>query len=133
VIARALLLAAALAAAAWFGLGLHSARLESRASAIAQVPPQLLAEAQVHTALADFQGARANNPDTRPIVLEAGLLARRGRGQEAIALLLPVVQREPENLTAWVLISLAAQPGSALAERAAARARALNPPVAPAR
>jgi hypothetical protein len=59
---------------------------------------------------------------------EAGLLIRSGRNRQAVVLLRPVVHREPDNLTAWVLIAAGARTiDPPLAREAAARARALNP------
>ena len=79
-----------------------------------------------------FQRARAHNPDTRPIVFEAGLLERRGDHRLAIALLRTVVDREPSNVTAWALLAIAAQStDTALSRRAVARSFALNPLAAP--
>lgn len=132
-IERALIGLAAAAAVVVFALWAHSAALEDSAMKTATIPPALLSRAQVQGAVSQFERARAHNPDTRPIVQEAALLARRGRTRDAIALLQPVARKEPQNLTAWVLLSIAAQPGSALANQARARALRLNPPVAPSR
>ena len=133
-IERALLVAAAAAVAVVAGLWLHSARLEDRAQSIANQPPRQMTSGQVADAVTLFQRARAHNPDARPIVLEAGLLERRGRHRDAITLLQPVVRREPRNLMAWVLLAIAASPVDVpLADRAVARARALNPLAAPGR
>ena len=110
------------------GLWLHSARLESQGQSIAERPPQTLTQREIQNALRDFESARASNPGSRPVEREAGLLIRVGRSHEAIAMLKPVVRREPDNLTAWVLLAAGARtidPG--LAREAVARARALNP------
>jgi Flp pilus assembly protein TadD len=122
----------AVAAGVWLATGLHSARLVDEGQSIARRPSASLSSAEVAKAMSLFERSRANNPDTRPIVFEAGLLARRGRRSEAVALLQDVVRREPQNANAWALLAIAARPGSALAAGAAARARTLNPPVAPA-
>jgi predicted Zn-dependent protease len=128
VIERGLLVAVAVAIAVFTGLWLHSARLEKKAQSIAQRPPQALSANDVKQATDLFERSRANNPDLRPAEREAGLLIRTGRTREAVALLKPVVRREPDNLTAWTLVAIAAQKSDpALARQAVARARALNP------
>jgi predicted Zn-dependent protease len=125
---RGLLAAAAVAVAVFTVLWLHSARLETQAQAIAERPPQQLSAHDVTHAARLFQSSTAHNPDSRPIEREAGLLIRSGRAREALALLKPVVKREPQNLTAWALIAAGAPTiDPALAREAAARANALNP------
>lgn len=127
-IERGLLVAVAVAIAVFTGLWLHSARLEKKAQSIAQRPPQALSANDVKDATDLFERSRAHNPDLRPAEREAGLLIRTGRTREAVALLKPVVRREPDNLTAWTLVAIAAQRSDpALARQAVARARALNP------
>lgn len=127
-IERGLLAAVAVAIAVFAGLWLHSARLEKQAQQIAQSPPQGLSAADVKRATDLFERSRAHNPDLRPAEREGGLLIRTGHLPEAVALLKPVVRREPDNLTAWTLLAIAAQKSDpALARQAVARARALNP------
>jgi Tfp pilus assembly protein PilF len=134
VVERAFLLVAAIAATVVGVVWLHSATLQADAQQIAERPPQQLSAAQVARAVSLFERARADNPDTGPIVLEAGLLERRGQHRRALALLRPVVRDEPDNLTAWVLVAVAARPVDPdLATRAVQRARALNPLSAQAR
>ena len=133
-IERVALIAVAAVCAAAGIVWLHSARLQDHAQTIAQRPAPSLSAAQVDHAVSMFQRARAYDPDTRPIVFEAGLLERRGLHRRAIALLRTVVAREPSNLTAWTLLAIAAQSTDpALARRAVARSVALNPLGAPGR
>jgi Flp pilus assembly protein TadD len=128
VIERGLLVAAAIAAAVLAGVWAHSAHLESQAQKIAERPPQTVSAAEVDRAAQLFQDSRAHNPDSRPVEREAGLLIRTGRLRQALALLRPVVSKEPDNLTAWVLIASATRTSDpALAREAIRRARALNP------
>jgi Flp pilus assembly protein TadD len=128
VIERGLLAAVAIAVAVFGGLWIHSARLEKEAQSIAQRPPQSVTPRDVERATDLFESARAHNPDLRPAEREAGLLIRTGHAREALALLRPVVHSEPDNLTAWTLVAIAAQKSDpALARQAVARARALNP------
>jgi predicted Zn-dependent protease len=128
VVERLLVIAAALAAGVWLALGLHSASLEEDAQRIAARPPAALSQAEVARAVDMFERSRANNPDTRTVLREAGLLARRARFAEAVRLLEPVVRREPRNVNAWTLLSIAASKvDGRLSRRAADRARRLNP------
>jgi predicted Zn-dependent protease len=134
VIERGLLVGGAAVAAVFGALWLHSGRLETKAQAIAERPVAALSRTDVDRAVRLFESARADNPDTRPAVLEAGLLIRAGRGRQALGLLKPVVGREPQNLTAWVLLAAAAQSlDPPLARVAAEHANALNPLAARAR
>jgi predicted Zn-dependent protease len=128
VIERSHLAAAGVAVAVLAVLWVHSARLETQAQSIAERPPQTLSRADVDHAARLFQRARAHNPDSRPVEREAGLLIRKGRSRAAVALLRPIVRREPENLTAWALLAVGARgTDPALARVATTRARALNP------
>lgn len=127
-IERGVLLAAAVAVAVAAGIWAHSAHLESQAQKIAQRPPGSLSRADVDRAARLFDDARASNPDQRPIEREAGLLIRTGRAGHALALLRPIIRKEPDNLTAWVLVANAARSSDpALAREAIRRAQALNP------
>jgi predicted Zn-dependent protease len=134
VLQRAALLIAAAAAVAWLANGLHHARLQERAQAIAARDPAKLNPADVRRAVGLFERARRGNPDRTPALQEAGLLARVGRQPEAIALLRELVRAEPENVSAWALLAVAAkQHDPALAAQARARARELAPPAPAAR
>jgi predicted Zn-dependent protease len=134
VIERGLLAALAVAVAVVAVVWLHAARLETEAQSIAERPPQQLSQSDLNRAAQLFESARSHNPDTRPVVREAGLLVRSGRTRAALRLLRPVVRREPDNLTAWALIAIGARTiNPVLAREAAARATALNPLAAQAR
>lgn len=123
---------AAVAAAIWLGIGLDSSLLQRSAQRTGFRAPETLTPAQIAHATDRFEAARKRNPDTQPAVNEAALLARVGQEGRAVSILRDVVDKEPDNLTAWVILSSAAarrEPG--LAARAAERARELNPPAAP--
>ena len=132
--ARIALVALSLAAIGWLATGWRAARFESRASATVG-DQSLSVPTRVSRAVRLFERSRRFNPDTRPVLLEAGLLlfidARRPR---ALHLVRDVLRREPDNLYAWNL--LAQGPGGtdpALVARAKARVRELSPPVPAAR
>lgn len=130
--ARVLLTVAAIAAAVWLGIGLNSSLLQRSAQRTGFRAPETLTPAQIAHATDRFESARKRNPDTQPAVNEAAMLARVGQEREAVSILREVVDKEPDNLTAWVVLSsAAAKREPALAQRAAARARELNPPAAP--
>ena len=76
----------------------------------------------------DYDAARFLNPDTGPDVGLAFALQAQRRAREAVAAAEDVVRREPENLTAWRLLSvLTVELDPARSRQAAARARALDP------
>jgi predicted Zn-dependent protease len=118
----------------WTGFGLHSALLQRDAQRTGFRAPETLTPAQIAHATDLFERARKRNPDTQPAVNEAALLARVGQERRAVSLLRDVIDKEPDNLTAWVILAQAASKSDpALSARAAGRARELNPPVAPLR
>jgi Flp pilus assembly protein TadD len=131
---RVLLAGGAVAAAVWLGFGLSSALLQRSAQRTGFRAPETLSPSQIAHATHQFERARKHNPDTQPAVNEAALLARVGQQDRAVSILRGVVDKEPDNLTAWVILSsAAARREPTLAARAADRARELNPPVAPVR
>lgn len=92
--------------------------------------PEQLDRAQIERALDLFERGRQGTPDTQALVNQAGLLGRVGREAEAIALAREAARREPANSDAWALLAIVSQERDPrLAARAAARVRALNPPV----
>jgi len=69
-------------------------------------------------------------PDTSPEVARAGMLSERGDHAAAIAVLRDVLRREPRNVTAWIVLSVAAKPvDAALSQRARRQAAELAPAV----
>jgi tetratricopeptide (TPR) repeat protein len=131
VIERAVLLLAAAAAAVWLGSSYHSARLEARAQEIAERPPEHLTRADVDEAVDLFERSREREPGTRPLLLEAGLLARAGHQERARGLLEDAVRREPENHDVWVLLGrVTVRSDPERSREARRRALELSPPVA---
>lgn len=80
-------------------------------------------------ARAALRAARAHTLSGEPRILEAQLLVFAGRPDEALAVVLPLARREPENLLAWRTVAAAArQRGDlGLQEQARARLVALDP------
>ena len=82
VIQRVLLACGAIAGIVVLAIWLHSAHLESQARAFKPSPAHPVTQAQIDRALSQFEGARKNNPDTRPDVEEATILTFLGRDAE---------------------------------------------------
>jgi hypothetical protein len=125
---RAALLVLAAAAVAWLAFAYRDARLEARAQEIAIKPPDQLTRADVHEAVDLFERSRDGNPDTRPLLLEAGVLSRTGRLERARTLLEDLVRREPENHDGWALLAgVTTRIDPARSAEARRRTRRLNP------
>lgn len=80
-------------------------------------------------ARAALRAARRHTLSGEPRILEAQLLLFAGRPDAALAVVLPLARREPENLLAWRTVAAAArQRGDLdLQDRARARIAALDP------
>jgi len=123
--ARAGLAVLAVLVIAYSAVLLRDTRLQERATAIAQ---SSRAQDEIGRAVSDYGAASFLNPDTGPDVGHAFALQVQRRAPEAVAAAEDVVRREPENLTAWRLLSvLTVELDPARSRQAAARARALDP------
>jgi Flp pilus assembly protein TadD len=129
--ARLLVLALALAAIGFLAVQERGARAADRVTAFALTRPDAAA---VREAGALERTARRLSPDTAPS-LDLGIVeSRAGRYATAGARFAAVAREEPENVRAWTLLCLVApRYDSGSAATACARARALAPPVPPAR
>jgi hypothetical protein len=123
-IARVLLGAAALAAAALFALWLGSSRAEERAGRVAfrsSVEP-----GKLRGAIVDARGARRLVPDVTAKTVEWRLLHLAGRAGRAERLLDDMLREEPDNAGLWFLrLNTTADRG--MARQARFRLRQLNP------
>jgi hypothetical protein len=131
---RFVLVAIALVAGAWIVLSLRSVELESEGEAV-------LARAQRGPITADelnrgrslSQRARRFSADQGPRLVEAVLLDSARRPEQAAAVAGRVVEEEPENVDAWIVLYLALSDldGAARDTRRAVEAlrmvRSLNP------
>lgn len=112
------------------------------AAALAFVLPQLAEErdlrrgralaadpAATEQARAALRAARARTLSGEPRILEAQLLLFARRPGEALAVVLPLARREPENLLAWRTVAAAARERGdlTLQEQARERLVALDP------
>ena len=125
-IERAAVAIVALACAAWMVVAHTATRAEDR------LRHATLAEPDVPRAerLADTAGRLT--PGVRRMILLGEVKLRAGDARGAVALGNHAVAQEPGNAEAWLLLVRAAPTSDpALARRAAARVRALVPPVPP--
>jgi Flp pilus assembly protein CpaB len=126
-VARVLLVVAALAAAGFLAVQERAARATDRitAAAIADPDPARLAAAR-----AALPTAERWNPDTIAAQDLATAEARAGQYEQAGERLLAVTRKEPENARPFQLLcSIAKRYDSDLAGTACARLRVLAPPV----
>jgi predicted Zn-dependent protease len=105
VIVRAALLAFAVAACAWFALGVRQAHDINAATAITSRSP--LPAIQVKHANSLLDDAATLNPDQQVNVLRAELAVDQGRYVRARQILRQVVRREVNNLQAWLVMKSA--------------------------
>jgi hypothetical protein len=132
VLARVALIAAALLVAGWLAFSLRAVRLEANGRALVPLPPERAEPADVERMDDLMARAARGNPDVRPQVSRGFLLAVAGESRRAIAVIEPVVRREPDNLRALtVLRSALSSTDPAAAERVARRIETIAPAVAP--
>ena len=129
VAARITVIVLALAAAAWFAVAARSfsAQDEIATLALNTKPPT---RADLAEARALLPRARRLNPDVR-VEQGIGVLEfRTGDGAAAVKTFERLTAREPRNAELWALLARVARDRDpALAARAAARRRALAPPL----
>jgi predicted Zn-dependent protease len=126
---RVALATVALLALAYLSVGYRNVVLGERGARLAALESPT--DAQVAEAEDLLERARLLDPDTRPLLLEGGLLAAHGR-DEGLALLEDAVEKEPDNVLAWSVLAAATREADPARSRAArARMRELSPPVSP--
>jgi hypothetical protein len=131
---RVALVILSLAAAAFLVVQERGARAAADISDTALAANGVPSGAQVAATRSRLATAERWNPDTTPRVDLGVLEARAKQYRAAGADFAAVVRREPENGQAWALLAFVAERyDSGLAANARARARALEPPVPPAR
>jgi hypothetical protein len=130
VLTRCALVAIALLAGAWLVLGVRALDLQSDARAVlARAQSGTVRGDEVRDAERRLRSARRLNADKTPLLDEALLLSATGRRPEGIALAERLVEEEPDNVDAWILVYLWAR-GLGDSQRAAEalrRVRVLNP------
>jgi tetratricopeptide (TPR) repeat protein len=130
VVIRVALVAVALFAGAWLVLGVRSLDLQSEGRAVlARAQSGTVSPDDVRGAQSQFRRARRLNADKTPLLDEAFLLSATGRRREGIAIADRLVEEEPDNLEAWIVVYLGSRQlgDSERAAEALRRVRALNP------
>jgi predicted Zn-dependent protease len=127
---RVTLVLVATALAAVFAVGLRASHLGSEGDALAVRGASLDRATAAHADDLLRRAARLT-PDTSPDVARAGLLSQRGDHTAAIAVVRSVLRREPRNVTAWIVLSVAAKPVDPALSRAARRRAAELAPAVP--
>jgi predicted Zn-dependent protease len=125
---RGSLLVLALAACAWFALGVVQARDTDQATAILSSQTQLSSARATHVRSL-LASAGTLNPDLTVDELRGQLAALQHQPARAVAILVSVTRREPDNLDAWVALAQATLHGTnaAVVERSAANIARLDP------
>lgn len=104
VVVRALSVLLAVAACAWFVLGIRQATDTARATAILS-GAEPLNEAQAHHANSLLHAAGFLNPDTQVDLLRADLVGALGNRRRAQAISWSVIRKEPMNVEAWFTLA----------------------------
>jgi Flp pilus assembly protein TadD len=128
-VARAVVIVLALAAAAWLAVAARSFSAQDRIATLA-LENENPTKRDLVEARSLVDRATVLNPDVR---VEQGigvLQFRTGDQAGAVATFSALTRREPRNAELWALLARVARDADpALAARAAARERALSPPV----
>jgi hypothetical protein len=106
---RSVLVAVALLALAWLGVGLRASRLEAQGREVVERAQRgELSRAEVSDGLDTLRRATRFNADQEPRIAEVALLTEAGRNDEATAIARRITQDEPDNIDAWVVLYLGA-------------------------
>ena len=125
-VARAALVVVAVVACVWLVVGWRSSHLVADAERPSGSAKIDAAELERRRDMLD--DARRWNPDPTPDIREGQLLVIADRDREAVRLLQEVVEREPENYEAWLVLRQAAvRVDPPLSRRATLEALRLNP------
>lgn len=121
-----MLVVAALAACVCLAAGLRSSRLV--AGAEGEFGNARIEASEMDRARGRLEDAKRFNPDETPAIRQAQLLVSANRDREAIQAAQEVVEREPENYEAWLVLRQAAfEVDPPLFRRATETALRLNP------
>jgi predicted Zn-dependent protease len=126
---RAVLLTVALAACAWFALGVRASHDQDAATNLLN-RHNLLTAAEANQAFSLINDAKALDPDEALNILRAQVEFHSGHSYRAVAIARQVVRSEPLNADGWFVAELMSrQADPALNRLAQARLRQLVPPV----
>ncbi len=126
---RIALLTVALAACAWFGLGVRSVHDQNQVNALLNTHNQL-SPAQAQAAIAKLNQARVLDPDENLSILRAQVKFHSGDVAGAVVLARGIVDRAPQYADGWLVLEvLSDRIDPALNRLAQVRLRQLVPPV----
>jgi predicted Zn-dependent protease len=126
VIARAAIVAVAVAAIVFMSIWLHDHN--ATISADHTLFDRTAKPTQLEHAISRAKSARMLNPSTEPDIAIYGLLVRLGRTAEARRVFESIVRREPDNRSAWSLLAVTTQASDpAQFRRALERLHELSP------
>ena len=128
--ARTGLAVLAVAVCAWFALGVRAFREVASVNVLLSGPARITPE-QARDARAKLDQAAWLNPDQEVNFLRAQVAARDGHKQRALTIARGLAHREPQNVNAWLLVSILVRPGSLPYRQAEAQLRRLVPPAPP--
>ena len=113
---------------AWLAVGVRAVALENDGRAvIARARTGPIPPADAKKGLDDLAKAGRLSPDQSPLIHQGELLTSVGRTDEAKAVAKRATDAEPENLQAWFLTWVLADPNSQAKADAKARVLQLNP------
>ena len=118
----------AVAACAWFVVGIRQAQEIQRASAILS-RASTVTPAEARTVSSLLSSAAFLDPDREVNLLRGQLALERGRPSRAQQIIEHVTRAEPQNLAAWLALAQAATNDVGLFDYALRRIRALEPVV----
>ena len=125
---RGALVVLALLAGGWLAFGVRGVRLESDADAVlAKTRSGPVSPAVVNAALDDYAKAGRLSPDQTPLIHQGQLLWSAGRRAEAHDVAARATKAEPDNLQAWFLRWVVADPKSLEKKLSKRRVLELNP------
>lgn len=93
---------------------------------LAQARQKPVAPAVVNAALDDYAKAGRLSPDQTPLIHQGELLLATGRKAEAASVVARATDAEPDNLQAWFLAWVVADPKTQPREKAHAKAELLK-------
>jgi hypothetical protein len=105
---RVAVFAFAVAACAWFVVGLVQTHDQSKATGLID-QPGTPSPALTKRILSLLDGAGRLNPDRNIDLLRSQALSRAGRAPAAVATAERVVRAEPDNVDAWIVLGFAAR------------------------
>jgi predicted Zn-dependent protease len=125
---RSALVVIALLVGAWLALGVRAVALENDSETVlARARAGPIPAAEANKALDDLAKAGRLSPDQAPLIHQGELLTAIGRTGEAHAVAKRATDAEPDNLQAWFLTWVLADPGTEAKAHAKARLLELNP------